>query len=131
MRQLFSNALITISTMELLLLWGDLVEAYHGKASHGDTTEIYAYRLTRYSPLVHGNPKPSKEAAAEIAINAANALCAIAEEFCDHYDCNVEMDGQSLETWCKAHNNWHRDFFDHRCHVHVIHTNKEMTAHGI
>ena len=43
--------MIDLPTTELLRLWADLVEAYHGVNWYGGhTAEIYFYRLARYDP---------------------------------------------------------------------------------
>lgn len=126
--KLFDNALMTVNLLGMLRVWGRLVEAYHGVNGYGsDTAEIYAYHLTRYSPIVHGKHAVSgpsgklyEEEKADNARHAANALCSIIEEFCSEYaDCRVEIDGISLAEWCALNNN-HRHVYDHRCHVRVI-----------
>ena len=51
---MFSQPLLTVNPLEMMHLWGELVECYHGVNGYGsDTAEIYAYRLMPYSPLVH------------------------------------------------------------------------------
>lgn len=122
--KLFDNALMTINIVGLLEVWGQLVEAYHGKNGYGgDLAEIYAYHLTRYNPIVHVTPKSDsklyQEQKALTALHAANALCSIIEEFCDKYDSRVEIDGMAMSEWC-AICNAGRHTYDHRCHVKVI-----------
>lgn len=117
--KLFDNALMTVTPLALVGIWGDLVEAYHDVNSYGgDVAEIYAYRLMPYSPLVHSQVKPNSDKAALIALHAANALCAIIEEFCSAYECSALVDGVPMAEWCSL-NNMGRHRFDHRCHVKI------------
>lgn len=49
------NAILTVSTHQLMQIWGELVEACHGVHGFGGhVAEIYAYRLTPYTPTCHG-----------------------------------------------------------------------------
>lgn len=121
--KLFDNALMTVNLLGLLHVWGQLLEAYHNvNGWGGDVAEIYAYHLTRYSPLVHDGTidgELHERMKDEYTLNAANALCSIIEEFCTQYGCDAEIDGISLAEWCALNNN-RRHVYDHRCHVRVI-----------
>lgn len=116
---MFSNPLIEVSIIELLRIWGELVEAYHGVNSFGGhTAEIYSYRLQRFSPMAHIHD--DKERQGEINQKAANALVALLEEFCREYECKVMVDDLQLNDWCKQVN-YRQIIFDHRVHITVIH----------
>lgn len=116
----FDNALMTVSPFTLVTIWADLVEAYHGVANCGEMAEIYAYRLMPYSPRAHA--QGDKVLAHEIAVQAANALCAIVEEFCSdfHYNCVAQIDNLTIEQWCRAHNYGGGRVYDYRCYVRII-----------
>lgn len=117
--KLFDNALMTVNLLGLLHVWGQLVECYHNvNGCGGDVAEIYAFHITRYSPFVHKAHESGKRAQ-EVALNAANALCSIVEEFCTQYDCRAEIDGITLAEWCAICNN-RRHVYDHRCHVRIV-----------
>lgn len=130
---LFDNALMTVNLIGLLEVWGQLVECYHGKNGYGgDVAEIYAYHLTRYSPLVHDKTitgKRHEEAKAENALHAANALCSIIEEFCNKYECRAEIDCVTLAEWCALCNHG-RHVYDHRCHVKILKQQPAAAAHA-
>jgi len=119
---LFSNPLIEVSLIELLKLWGELVEAYHGKNGFGGcVAEIYAYRFTRYSPLAHTPPVTplGEEELQIINLKAGNALVALVEEFCNQYSCKATIDTLDLGVWCRQMNaGMFR--FDHRARVEII-----------
>lgn len=129
MSKLFDNALMTVTPLALVSIWAELVEAYHGVNPYGsDTAEVYAYRLTTFSPRAHSHG--DREIAYMIAVQAANALCSIVEEFCskEHYDCEAEISGMSVEEWCNAHNYGGGGFYDHRCRIRII--RKDTKTHG-
>lgn len=118
---MFSMPLIEVSLIELLKLWGELVEAYHGvNGFGGSVAEIYAYRFQRYSPLAHGPPinrRPSDELR-DIHLRAGNALVELIEEFCNQYNCQATVDGLEVSAWCRQLNAGAFEF-DHRAHVAV------------
>lgn len=117
---LFSQPLLTVNPIEMMKLWGDLVECYHGVNGYGsDTAEIYAYRLMPYSPLVHSaalkDGVTKDERTEEVNCVAAGALVSLCEEFEQHYDCRIEIDGRSTTSWYMTF----RESFNHRAHVTV------------
>lgn len=119
---LFSQPLLTVNPLEMMKLWGELVECYHVVNGYGgDTAEIYAYRLMPYSPLIHSvalkDNVTTDERATEINSIAAGALVSLCEEFTQQYDCKITIDGETTKKWYSLY----RDEFDHRCHVKVVH----------
>lgn len=117
MTKLYDNALMTVSLLALVGVWGELVEAYHGVNRYGgNTAEIYAYRLMPYSPTAHTHG--SKRHMNVVASQAAHALCAIVDEFCMQYECHAKIDALPIEEWClRVIHGAH--VFDHRCHVRI------------
>ena len=119
---MFSNPLIEVSIIELLRLWGELVEAYHDKNGFGgNVAEIYAYRFQRYSQLAHLQPitKMGEEELHLISIKAGNALIALVEEFCSQYHCKAMIDEIEPDTWCRRLNSGLIEF-NHRVHVTIL-----------
>jgi len=120
---MFSNPLIEVPTLELLKIWGELIEAYHGVNGFGGcVAEIYAHRLQRYSPIAHQLPitRIGEEELRVINLMAGNALVALIEEFCRCYTCEATIDEIDPETWCR----WlsaGRLEFDHRVHIAIKH----------
>jgi hypothetical protein len=90
--------------VELMKIWGDLVEAYYDKTIYrGNTTEIYSYRLEQYCPSVHKRTITQvDERTLEIFTNAALTLKDILEEFIKKYECKVVVNGWSFKTWKKT-----------------------------
>lgn len=119
---LFSNPLVEVSQIELLRIWGELVESYHGVNGHGgDTAELYACRFQRYSPMIHGGHDLTSNQLrlkAGVDRNAAFALVALVEEFCREYNCSAEIDGIDPAIWCKEIS-FNQRAFDHRAQVKV------------
>ena len=118
---MFSNPLIEVSVIELLKLWGELIEAYHGvNGFGGNVAEIYAYRFQRYSPLAHTQPvyEMGQEELHVINLKAGNSLVALVEEFCNQYECKAMIDKIEPETWCRRLNSGLIEF-NHRAHVNV------------
>lgn len=104
MPRLFSHPLLTVNSLELMKLWGDLVEALHGQNGYGGhTAEIYAYRLTAYNPMAHGEglrAETRDNAQRDMNALAANCLAALCEEFQEAFECRVEIDGTtSIREW--------------------------------
>ena len=104
--------LMRISREQLLSIWADLVEAYHGVNSFGsDTAEIYAYRFGResnYQDLMN-----------EIHYKNYDDLVSLLGLFCKDYDCSCEVDGEKLDSWAGEDLR-----FLHRCQVKIIKKNK-------
>jgi hypothetical protein len=105
----------------LLDVWRDLTEAYHGRASHGYEAEIYAYKFIGYSPFagskawvagLGGNEPLGKEAA-----RSAHEIFSMYER---RYNCVILISGQkgwtSIEFLKDA-------LFDHRIQVKVVDKN--------
>lgn len=117
---MFSQPLLTVTLIEMMKLWGDLVECYHGVNAYGGyTAEIYAYRLQSYSPVDHNASVMTDLKAArtaELNTMAANALASLCEEFARQYECKIYIDGRDLPDWLMAIG----DQFDHRVHVEVM-----------
>lgn len=83
------ESLLSISPLELMLLWGDLVEAFHKvHVSGGSVAQIYAYRLVPYSMTLH-----SEEEQREEWVRARKRLYALVKLFCDTYQCEALIDG--------------------------------------
>jgi hypothetical protein len=120
---MFSNPLIEIPIIELLRLWGELVEAYHSvNGFGGNVAEIYAYRLQRYSPFIHDNIANGDRRLGELLTNeqkAGNALVALIGEFCDQYSCKATVDRLDPAEWCKRLN-FNQLRFDHRVYVEIL-----------
>lgn len=121
-----STSLLTINTLELMKLWGELVEAYHCKNGYnGDTAEIYAYRLMPYSPTAHGGEFgfTGAQARREVNRSAAMALCELCELFAAQYGCAVGIQGGGDEPKWLEPRDWLKveavEYFDHRAHVRV------------
>jgi hypothetical protein len=112
---LFSNPLIEVPIVQLLWIWGELVESYHGiNGFGGNTAEIYAYRLQGYSPMAHTHK--NQRQIADKANQAASAIVALCEEFQRAHECTILLDGQGLNAWLTTHRHGE---FDHRVHVQV------------
>lgn len=118
----YSNPLAAVPTIELMKLWGELVEAYHGvNGFGGHTAEIYSYRLQRYDPSVHrriDRDGAYNDKSKTHYTCAAHALCALLYEFCSAYNCDAEIEGLKVDDWCKL--TVQGDIvFDHRAHVRI------------
>ena len=106
------NNLLEVPTFSLMQLWGNLVEALHGKASHGSECEIYAYRFMIYNPLAHEH-RDEKELR-RVAVRANKNLIALCEMFAETSGADIFINGTPLDTWPE-------DFvFDHRVKVQVL-----------
>lgn len=112
------NPITTIPLSELLNLWGELVEAYHGVHGYGsDTAEIYAYRLQAYSPMAHDHK--DEKALHDCAINAAEALAALCIAFEGAQDCRVTIDNMAPNAWLAASRKG-GVLFNHRAYIRVV-----------
>lgn len=107
--------LLDVPTLELMKLWAELVEAYHGHNGYGgDTAELYACRFQRNDPrLAHENMRD--EARRENGIASAPDLVELVELFCEEYDCAALIDGHAPTEWSKM-----VQCFDHRAHVKIV-----------
>jgi hypothetical protein len=112
--------MLNIPTHELLLLWGELVEAYHGVNGYGsDTADLYAYRFMRHQPTAVMVPAPEPggmmaQIMDDAHKQAAWSLFALLVHFREFYGCTIEVDGRRLGKWLAAAP------FTHRVHVKVI-----------
>lgn len=113
--------LLEVSTFELMKLWGELIEAWYGKASHGHVIEIYSYRLA--APSIYANLLPESTIAHQEYEARAIRLHALLTLFDECYECksisigvNRDNDGTLLSP------DWERCIptpFDYRVHVKV------------
>lgn len=117
--------LLTMPPLELAKLWGELVEAYHGKNGFGgDTAELYSYRFQRMNPQLHAAKIDDEDRRDEIEwehyFAAGRALLSLLQQFCMDHQCSTTIDGIEAEEWAEsiACDN-HR--FDHRAHVKIVH----------
>lgn len=109
--------------MELLALWSELNDAYHGKNGYGgDTAELYAYRFDTYAPTRHGSDghagNPSIADDNEANAERARRLYDLLTLFSKLSDCVVSVNGRpgrKVGKWMLAMR------FDHRVHVQVTH----------
>ena len=111
------NQLLEVSQFELMKLWAELNEAWHGvNGFGGNTAEIYSYRLQLYSPMAHG---PNRTGTGDIekrilCHNAACVLVDLVEMFCHEYSCTATIDNAEPRKW-----QYEIDTFDHRAHVKI------------
>lgn len=118
-----TTGILNIPLGELLKLWGELIEAYHGVNGYGgDTAELYAYRFRRDDPAarldkVDGEKcQLRKDAEHAAEIDARKALYGLLWLF-EHTVTNakVRIDGKMLYQWQQI-----AEKFDHRVHVKVV-----------
>src|SRR3990167_8816519 len=114
--------LLHVPVVNLMELWGELVEAYHGVNDYGsDTAEFYAYRFNPDSPIRRCVPCQDtalrRQENLDASRQAANALHDLVKLFCDTYDCGVLIDDKNAFAW------WNdtKDRFDHRARVKIVH----------
>lgn len=107
--------LINLPIYQIMTLWGELVEAYHGVNHYGgNVAELYAYRFQPNNPAARellsfeGFKK-------EAEIEAADSLHNILTLFKKEYDCIIKIDGKAFNSWRKS-----RQRFSYRVHVTVI-----------
>lgn len=110
----------TLSPWQVARLWADLEDAYHGKASHGDTAEVYAYRLLPLDPIFVSASQllnPEGDYAESLRDNAGlarDALVAVGRAFESRRSVKLDIDGYwTLEAYAVAPG------FTHRVHVRV------------
>ena len=111
------NLLLEVSQLELMKLWAELNEAWHGiNGFGGDTAEVYSYRLQPYSPMAHGANETDIGNIDKriLCSNAANALVNLVEMFCHEYNCTATIDNIPPQRW-----KYEIDIFDHRAHVKI------------
>lgn len=92
--------LLEVSPLELMKLWGELVEAYHGvNGFGGDTAELYAYRFLPYV-------SSAESAENENYFKARHKLNALLEMFCVAYRCSVLVDGRHPSHYAHETFSW-------------------------
>jgi hypothetical protein len=102
------SSLINISSIDLMLLWGELVEAYYGVNRFGSyTAEIYAYHFSWREMFVNKNDKTKHYQ------ELGEQLLSLVKLFCDKYECSAEINGILLKDFKKPF------YFDHRCSVKI------------
>lgn len=106
-----------VPVIELMRVWGELVEAYHGVNGYGgDTAEVYAYRLMGRNPAAEASSTGYRSGGAvrkqeRVARLAFAQLCTAFEL---EYGCEVRIDDHKPEDWVMVTR------FDHRAHVKVV-----------
>jgi len=117
--------MLNLSTLDLLGLWSDLCDAYHGRNGFGgDTAEIYAYRCGRPSPASSSTGPLGRQVKREDAERAAASLVAVCQLFEREHSCEVLLDTGAPRTGPDDPSSWRRagpwfDAFDHRVQVRV------------
>ncbi len=93
------SGLATISMMQALDVWTDLVEAAGGLHAYGgDVAEIYLYRLLAHDPLIPHDERREPRAVARYA-EANEALHALCSAFEKRTGCVVEFeDGRPMDA---------------------------------
>lgn len=111
--------ILNIAPLELLKLWGELVEAYYGvNGFGGSTAELYAYRFRQDDPICSECSKETqtrKVAEAAREEEARNSLHTLLVLFEKIYDCRCEVDGMAIPLWYSHKHH----LFDHRVHVQI------------
>lgn len=106
-----------LSPQQLVTLWAELVEAYHGiNGFGGDTAEIYAYALLDRDPTADsalGDSEIGQHARLESTVEAGLAMHEVLAHFCREWSCSAEIDGWASSGTVVP--------FDHRVRVRIIH----------
>lgn len=114
-----TSLILNIPMIEVLRIWGELVEAEHGVNGYGgDTAELYAYRFCGDSPTrrlqeVKGKLRTKADKAA--AMEARETLYSFLSLFEKVKSVKCEVDGKTLWDWFQTN-----EPFDHRVHVRVF-----------
>lgn len=120
--------MLTCSIEGMLDLWLDFWLAREGDHHYGGhVAEIYAYRLTPYSPSIHAkHAEPDKLDKHFHNSKVANALVDLLNAFCLKYDCTATVNGKLPESWAKHEGGR----YDWRCYVeiHPIETQKQTDS---
>ncbi len=121
---MMSLSVLNIPMIEVLKVWGELVECLHGANGYGgDTAELYAYRFAGDSPSRRLLDKSVRgEADAAAALEARQALHSLLSIFEGVYGARCTVNGMSLMLW---HSMKNKEPFDHRVHVKVSASAKE------
>lgn len=95
--------LLQVDTFELMKLWAEFVECYHGVNGHGgDTAEIYAYRFNKEVPLAKLAYRTSINKPLVISNLAQQQLGALVQLFCATYNCKAMIDNITLKNWLSS-----------------------------
>lgn len=115
-----AGALALVPLNELLDLWSELEQAFHGTNSYGGhVAELYAYRFRRYNPIrANGSGDIKAEAERDDALAAAASLSALLHEFARRRECYVYV-GVSRQKWRPIGPWLARTPFVHREHIQV------------
>lgn len=106
--------MLNVPIVELLKLWGELVEAYHGVNGYGGcTAELYAYRFCRANPMRTLLGDTAEKAKRKDAVQARESLFELVRTFENAYECRVTIDGEDSFRWFQLAG----DTFDHRVHA--------------
>lgn len=105
--------LLEVGTFQLMLLWSELTEAYHGvNGFGGNTAEIYAYRFQAFSPMAHWH-KSEKDVEA-IERKAARQLYALLMLFLEYHEsARIFVDDRLIGKWVAEMR------FNHRVHIRI------------
>jgi hypothetical protein len=104
--------LMEIPPMEFALLWGELVEAYHGVNGYGgDTAQLYAYRFAPYAATLSSDAEPW--------FKARYKLIALLEVFCQAYNCHALVNG-------RGPSHYQHETFSWRANVQIIKITSEV-----
>ena len=116
----YLEAIGNVSQVELMKIWGELVECFHEVNGFGDNAaEIYAYRLKKRDPLAENcGGTLSDEAAYASNRGAEIALVCLLNLFCETFECEVEIDGFGVEDWLAVS----PGCWEHRSHIKVNRT---------
>lgn len=102
---------------EIIAVWTELVEAYHG-VNHfgGNVAELYAYRFHGFSPTAHyhRDTETGKEAVTDLNASAKQAMHSLLLAFRKAFPCRIRIDGVTLNEWRSSGHP-----FDHRAHVEI------------
>jgi hypothetical protein len=83
-----------INQFDLMSVWGDLLEAYHGVNSYaGNTAEIYSHLLRRNSlnGVIY----------AEDVEDSVDNLAELCKYFSGNYNVRIQIDGMTINQWKK------------------------------
>jgi hypothetical protein len=108
---------VTIPFNELLRLWSELVEAYHGVNGYGGyTAELYAYRFVGDSPAANKLSGQVQREAEEAQSHCAYlSLRTLVQTFLEMYtDAAATIDGVPSGQWFAS-----TTMFVHRAHVEI------------
>lgn len=113
--------MLNLSQNQLISLWCDLEDAYHGQHAYGsDTAEIYAYLFMSANPSVmnflYSQKKGSfmEDAYREETLKAAESLYNLLKTFMQKRDCRIVVNRRKFGEWVA------KEPFEHRVEVQII-----------